>query len=210
MKSRTKHEKITILLAVIAVISLILSFCLRMSGNVKGILQGLATGILSGIVLLFITGIKTKDYKNITKQYNILHKSRECLIKIEESYGTIYHKTYHGKKEKMDFKTYLGLINATYREYQNAYMIKNEIKFEEISDNKLKRELEEYFSLMEEKMGEIGKKIRNITFDDKEALNDISEDFYFIQEKAFELKIKIEKIEDRLYMERENINNSLI
>lgn len=210
MKIITKHEKITILLAAIAVIFLGLCFCSQMSGDVKSILQGLATGILSGIVLLFITGIKTKDYKNITKKYNILHKSRECLIKIEESYGTIYHKTYHGKKEKMDFKSYLGLINDTYREYQNAYMIKKEIKFEEILDNELIREFEEYFSLMEEKMCEIREKIKKITFDDKEALNDISEDFYFIQEKALKLKTEIKELEDRLYMERENINNSLI
>lgn len=197
MRGSTKHEKITILLAAIAVFFRIL-FLYTNVWRYKRYSAWLGKGILSGIVLLFITGIKTKDYKNITPKYNILHKSRECLIKIEGVYGTIYHKTYHGKKEKMDFETYLGLINDIYREYQNAYRIKNEIKFEE------------YFSLMKEKMSEIAEKVKKITFGDKEALNDISEDFYFIQEKAFKLKIKIKKLEDRLYMERENINNSLI
>lgn len=39
------------------------------------------------------------------------------IRKIEYSYGEIYHKTYHGKKEKMDFKIYLELINETLKEY---------------------------------------------------------------------------------------------
>lgn len=141
----------------------------------------------------------------------MVHKSRECLIKIEEAYGIIYHKTYHGKKERMDFETYLGLINATYREYQEVYRIGNEIKFEEFLDKELKREFEDYFSLMEERMSEIETKIRNsMTIKDKEALNDIREDFYCIQEKGFNLQINIRRLEDKLYMQRENINNSLI
>lgn len=63
IKNVAKHEIIVILLVVIAAMLLGISYCLNPDNKMINILQGLATGILSGIVLLIITGIKSKESK---------------------------------------------------------------------------------------------------------------------------------------------------
>ena len=85
----SKYEKMVFKLFILAFLLLILSWCPCGYQEVTGILQGLGTGLLSGIVLLFVTGIKSKEHKQLTKAYNAIHESNLALSIINQSYGNI-------------------------------------------------------------------------------------------------------------------------
>lgn len=62
---------------------------------------------------------------------------------------------------------------------------------------------------MEGKIRELEEKIENITVEDKDALTEIRENFYLIQNEAFRIRWKSIKLENEICTKREHINNSL-
>ncbi len=64
-------------------------------------------GILSGMCLAAINGIKGMKY-NVKKDYNTINKINSGLMILHDTYSDIYHKTYHGKKEKNGFYHIFG------------------------------------------------------------------------------------------------------
>ncbi|MCI9077319.1 MAG: hypothetical protein HFH68_00140 [Lachnospiraceae bacterium] len=67
MKLLSRHEKTIVVLFIIATFLLIVSLLPGGYEEATNILQGLATGVISGIVLLFINGIKSKEYRQLTE-----------------------------------------------------------------------------------------------------------------------------------------------
>lgn len=70
MKKLCRHEKAALLLTAVAILFMIISFCPGGLKEATGILQGLSTGLLSGMVLLFVTGIKSKEIRELSDTYN--------------------------------------------------------------------------------------------------------------------------------------------
>lgn len=210
MKTLSRHEKVTLILVLVAIMFLAISYFWGVDKSLTGILQGFATGLLSGIVLLLITGIKSKEYKYLNQQYHVIHEINLALTEIEQSYGTFYHKTYHGKKKQMGINDYSILVNDFYKKCKEIYLKLQKCDYEIIQNSDVKAEAENYMNFMDEKLHELERKMCNSEVENKEILVRIENIFYEIQYKSYIVLIKNKKLENEIYKEREHVGNSWV
>jgi len=210
MRTLSKHVKTAILLSILAGLLLIISCCSGGWEQATGILQGLATGLLSGMVLFFVTGIKKKEHKELEKVCNIIHEFNLSLEIISEAYGDIYHKTYHGKKERMDFESYLSIVKETYDKYKKAYGAIVHIDVDIIYDEKIKEYINQYIDYLVKEIRNLELAINDVKEGDKNTLNEFRDKFYDIQHKAYQLRWNSMMYENEIYKKILQIDNSLI
>ena len=211
MKRLCKHEKAALLLAVIAVLLMAISLCPGGWAEATSILQGLSTGLLSGMVLLLVAGIKGQETRELSDIYDFYYKSNNAFIAIMESYSSLYHMTYHGKKERMPFETYADLIVETYnkcdRAYQELYSL--------ICSFGQKDYIAEDITLantLKEKLSEIRQKIDNAKADgkNKALFNEVREMFYELQHEVYCFYPKSSQKMRQIYEKMKRIESSLL
>lgn len=210
MRTLSKHVRLALLLSVLSGLLLIISCCPGGSEQATGILQGLATGLISGMVLFLVNGIKEKEYKELKKVWDTIHELSLSMNVIAEAYGDIYHKTYHGKKEQMNFETYLNIVRETYDKYKSAYGSMSHIDVDLISDIKIREGIKKYIEYLVKEIGSLELSINSVKDGDKDFLNEIRDKFYNIQYKAYQLRWDSMMYEREIYRRISKIDNSLI
>ncbi len=205
----SKHEKIVAVLIVISVLLIVISLCPGGYEEMTSILQGIGTGLLSGIVLLIVTSIKSQENKQLTEIYNIVHECNLVFGNISQLYGDVYHKTYHGKKEKMSFNTYFILIKQTYDKYKNVFETIQNINYNLIQYNNIGMRIEEFITYMYEEINRIEEDMAKNKIHNKDDLTKIREKFYLICNKAYHISGKSFEYEQLIYKQREHIDNAL-
>jgi hypothetical protein len=210
MRTLSKHVKIAILLSILAGLLLVISCCPGGWEQATGILQGLATGLLSGMVLFFVTGIKKREDKELKKVCNIIHKLNLSLKAIADAYGDIYHQTYHGKKEQMNFESYLSIVRKTYDKYMEAYGLMSLIDVDLIPDIKIREYIKQYIEYLIKEIRSLELTINSVKDGDKDTLNEFRDKFYDIQHEAYQLRWDSMKYEDEIYKKIVQIDNSLL
>lgn len=210
MRKLSKHEKIAILLCILAVLLLIISCCSGGWEQATGILQGLATGLLSGMGLFFVSALKDKEYRELEKASKTIHKFNLSLKIIAEAYGDIYHKTYHGKVEQIDFDTYLSMISKTCDEYKKAYKLMSQIEIKLITNKNVRKDIKQYIDYLLKEIGDLELIVINVKDGDKNTLNEIRENFYDIQNEAYKLHWDSMMFENAIYKKILHIDSSVI
>lgn len=209
MQKFSKHEKIAFKSTIIAILLLIISVCPGGYAEVTGILQGIATGLLSGTVLLFISGIKERDRFNLNAVYSNLNELNSALTNIYVSYDTLYHKTYHGKKEKMSYEEYLKIIIEAFDEYKESNEKLSNICINLVPNN---TQIKDYTNLLNNELVAINKALHIAQEDisNKKCLDDLVHRLFELQYLAFELYLENIKNVKEVNSEIMHINNSLI
>lgn len=210
MRKWSKHEKIAFLLSIIAGLLLIISCCPGGWEQATGILQGLATGLLSGMGLFFVSAMKDREHKKLDKVCNTISKFNSSLKNIIDAYGDIYHKTYHGKKERMNFESYFKMVKETYDELKRAYEPISHIDVELISNKKIKECIKQYIDYLKKEIERLGLVVNSVEDGDKDTLNNFRNKFYEIQHEAYQLYWDSMKFENEIYKKIVQIDNSLI
>ena len=189
MKKFCKHEKVAFLLSATAILLMAISLCPGGLAEATGILQGLSTGLLSGMVLLLITGIKGREIRELSIAYDFYSKSSYAFMAIIESYSTLYHKTYHGKKEKMLFSTYAGLIDEAYKKCYLAYQELDSLDRAFGQKDCIAEEIVKFIDDLKDELFNIQHKIYDarVYGTDKMLFNEIREMFYNLQTKPLDL-----------------------
>lgn len=207
----SKHEKAAFLLTVIALLLMGISFCPGGWAEATGILQGLSTGLLSGMVLLLITGIKGKEIKELSDIYDYWVKVNGTLIAADELYSTLYHRTYHGKNDKMTFEEYAGIINNVYWKYNSLGNELAALNYLNICSDRAKAELSEFYNYFFIELRNIHSEIvRAGIEEDKVALNEVREMFFRLQHRMHSLHQTISNIMQEILNQRENIERSFL
>lgn len=209
MRMWSKHEKVAMALTLIAITFLIISCCPGGYEEATGILQGLATGLITGIVLLFVTGIKNRELKELSVRHEKIRDCRMALMEAGTLYADIYHKTYHGKKKHMSIELYSEMVQKVYSNYRKVYDALGGIDINLIPNDNIRVRLREYINSMEKELSDIGNVIKQEKLEN-ENLDSVVDKFYKIQYEAFALQLDLQKLEDEIYVKREHNMNSII
>lgn len=205
----SKHEKKVAVLIVISVLLIVISLCPGGCEEATSILQGIGTGLVSGIVLLLVTSTKSREYKQLTEIYNIVHECNLVFENISQLYGDVYHKTYHGKKEKMSFNTYFILIKETYNKYKDVFETIQNIDYNLIQYNNIGMRIEEFITYMYKEINKIEEDMAKNKIHNKDDLTKIREKFYLICNKAYHINAKSFEYEQLIDKQRKHIDSSL-
>lgn len=211
MKNLSKHEKAAGALFIFSIILMIISLCPGGLAEMTGILQGLSTGLLSGMVLLWITGIKGKEVKQLSNICNFWIEVNRIIISSDELYSTLYHSTYHGKKDTITFDEYLLIIDDTYCKYVSLHQ---ELVSLDVSFIPKKYQMSEFSKIITTIDTEL-QKIR-LQIDDADSkqskadLNKVREMLYDLQHKIHPLYQMISQQIQQMYDKREHIESSFL
>ena len=121
IKEFSRHERFTAIIGGVALLLLVFSCIFGKNDTWIGILQGLSTGLLAGVILLFVTGIKNQELRELTDLFEKYHIIENNLISVTTAYSDFYHHTYHGKKKSMTSKQYLSYIHKVYQSYTSSW-----------------------------------------------------------------------------------------
>lgn len=216
LKKLSMHEKIALFLLIIAALLIIMSYCPNITARSIGLIQGVASGIISGIVLLFITGIKERDYKHLSSIYETLQKSNMILSSIIITHNKFYNEFYNFRKQNCESSSYLKLITNTYANFRKYSNLLNNLDFGE--NYETLQSLSAYNIFLQNALNEVANTIRQIkkasnseTFDiDSVILFHLKDVYYDIQETAYYLSREIIERESELSSQKELITKSFI
>lgn len=211
MKNLSKHEKVAGALFIISILLMIISFCPGGWAEMTGILQGMSTGLLSGMVLLWITGIKGKEVKQLSNVCNFWIEVNCMIINSDELYSTLYHSTYHGKKDTMTFDEYLLIINDTYQKYVSLHRKLVSLDESFIPQKYQMPEFPEFITTFDVELQKIRLQIENADSKQSKAdLNEVREMLYDLQHKIHPLYQMISQQIQQMHSKREHIENSFL
>lgn len=186
MKELCKHEKVAVSLFTISILLMGVSFWHGVLDEAISILQGLSTGLLSGMVVLLVTGIREREIRELSDLYDFYYKNNNAFVDIMESYNCLFHKTYHGKKEKMPFKTYADLIDETFNKFDLACLELISLNRSLKQKDCITKDILELARSLDADLSDIQRKIDIAKADGKDRvfLNEICEMFFDMQYKV--------------------------
>lgn len=211
MKNLSKHEKVAGALFIISILLMIVSLCPGGWAEMTGILQGLSTGLLSGMVLLLITGIKGKEVKQLSNICNFWIEVNRIIINGVQLYSTLYHSTYHGKKEAMTFDEYLLVMDNTYFKFVSLHQELISLNGSFVPPQYQISEFPEFINDFDAELQKIRLKIDNAeSKQSKATLNEVREMFYDLQHKIHPLCQMISQQIQQIHNKREHIESSFL
>ncbi len=210
----SKHEKVTVWLFMIAVLLIIISCCPGGYEEATSILQGVATGLVSGIVLLLVTGIKSKEYKQLTEIYNIIYESVLVFSKISLSYSDLLKKTYGGNLiDKDNFEFYVNLTKESCNKYKITLRTIQNLEYNGIQNNVIKNNIREFINYTDKQIKEInkiGERASNYKALDNKSLIKIKKELNSINNKTSMISFQCLRLKDKINKQKEHIDNSLV
>lgn len=214
MKKLAHYEKLTIILFFIAVILLVVSLIPAGWSEATGILQGIATGIISGILLLFVSGYKSQELKQlgiILEEINQLNENLEDSITI---YSDLYHETYHGKKHQLGENGYKNRLIDACQRLQQLWEKYCNLKQELKNAYLLETGVSEFTSEQERSITQKINTLSGLIQDCDMSFDKLDENREFIGNIGHEImllsKYYRREIQSKLVEKIEHINNSII
>lgn len=201
----TGHERIVALLSVSSIVLTALYFKVYPNA-ISNVLLGISTGLLAGIVLLVVTGVKSREQKRLTNIYKAIWQIRCLLSEIVSAYSNLYHATYHGKKEQINFQQYKDLTWTAYFSCQHSLEKLIRLDIQIIPAN-IYRDLIDFINTFKQCLQNLNDRIAQAS--DKKTLTEIRDEFYSLSHMAYVLRYKLLEQQTIISDEKIRIENSL-